>query len=240
MSPCRLLLAFAAFAALPAAAANEAPPVRFFIVASRVDLDASGAVLAVEARGNDPEAVRKAVAAKVRALHFTGASSRGKPAAATTYVTMFACAEKSAAGYVMSFRYAGHGPTQAEPVAMGYPVGAERSGTPATYDVFLLVQPDGTAVLEEMKRHENGKSYDRDFRRVISQWAKVQRFLPEVVDGSPVATRLRTGVNFRLTWNPRQPQDPIIGAKDCAAAFRLAEETYGTDEAIDSPVAVSP
>jgi hypothetical protein len=236
----RHLFAFAAFAALPALAATEPSPVRFYMVDSRVDLDANGTVLAVEAQGEDPEVVRNSVAAQVRKLHFSPASKDGKPATATTYVSMYACAEKAATGFVMSFHYVGHGPVYAPPrYGMGYPVAAERSGVPAHYDAVLQVRADGTATVEELVRREKGKGFDNDFRRVIGQWAKAQKFLPELVDGAPKATRVRTAFAFVLT--PRgAPADPTAKARDCAEAFRLAREAYGADEALDSAVGVAP
>ena len=152
---------------------------------------------------------------------------------------MFACAEKSASGYVMSYRYGGNGPTEAQRVAMAYPVAAERSGIPAHYDAVLQVRADGSAVFEELVRRDKAKRYDADFRRAMSQWAQAQRFLPEVVDGAAVATRVRTGIDFVLT-SRGQPYDPVVGAPDCATAFQRNDAVYGKDESIDSPVKVSP
>ena len=191
----------------PGAALADTPAKRdvvTFHASVRVEVDATGKPVKVEAPRDLPEAVRGIIERRVASWQYQPGKIGGVPQAATTYVAVNACAAPVAEGYRLGVDFDGNGPRVAgdqrlmPPV---YPSLARRTGMEAEFKLILGIQTDGSAVIDEIKQGDvsrrMGKAVARNaFEMELRRWVKTLRFDPEVVAGKPVREQVGVPVSF--------------------------------------------
>jgi len=196
-----LCLALAVLAAVPAIAAADNPSdVVAFRASVRVDVDASGKPVKVEAPADLPDSIRAFVEKRVASWQYQPAKVEGVPQSAITYVDVNACAVPAAQGYRLGVDFAGNGPRTAADkplVAPKYPRVAERSNTSAQFVLILGVEADGHVVIDQIERADiSGRAGASEFEPLLRRWIKTVRFDPEHVAGKPVRGQVRMPVDF--------------------------------------------
>lgn len=182
-----------------AAGAKDATPVTFTTTA-RVEVDANGKLVKVEAAQDLPEPVRAYVEQQVSQWKFAPNEREGVAGNATTWVTLGACALPQENGtYAMGIAYGGNGPR----IAGGgkwhappdlFPI-VVRSQLEGSANVNFIVNPDGTAKFVSTDGLSDGRLRN-EMTRVFKRWIADYRFDPEEIGGAPVRTRATITLSF--------------------------------------------
>jgi len=253
--PILLALAFLAAVpaiAVPATAADDAGSrdVVAFNASVRVDVDASGKAVKVEAPADLPESIRGFIERRVASWQYQPASQGGVAASAVTFVKVGACAIPVAKGNRMGLDFKGNaagfvdpGPWFMRPPP--YPRELQRAGAQGTFQVTYAIQADGTTKLVSIDPIEanTGKRDARAFKETIASWIEGQRYLPEQVGGKPVATEMSFPVSFELKYGGGreayrdQLEARALASKECIAA---SAPSGPLPVATNSPVKVTP
>ena len=175
-----------------AVGAKDAQPLTFTTTA-RVEVDADGKLVKVEAAQDLPEPVRAYVERQIAQWKFAPNVREGVAGNAATWVTLGACALPQENGtYAMGIAFGGNGPR----IAGGgkwrappdlFPI-VVRSQIDGSADVNFIVHPDGTAKFESMEGLSDGR-LRRQMTPVFKRWIADYRFDPEEIGGAPVTTR---------------------------------------------------
>lgn len=247
-----LCLAIACALASTATAADGAakPDVVAFNATVRVDVDAAGKPVKVEAPADLPESIRAFIEKRVAAWHYEPAKQDGVPVSAVTFVMVGACAMPVAEGYRLGLDFKGNGPAVVDPGPWfmrppQYPGEAQRGGAEGSFQVSYSIQPDGTTTLGSIVpiQTNTGSRHARAFRQAIATWIKGQRFQPEQVNGVAVATEVSFPVDFELRDGGRPDQyrqeleARALASKECIAA---SAPTGPLPIATNSPVKITP
>lgn len=244
--------AFALLAAMPAVAGDKAEPkVVAFNASVRVEVDASGKPVKVEAPADLPEAIRGYIEKRVASWQYEPARENAIPVPAVTFVQVGACAIPVAEGYRLGLDFKGNGPRIAEQynrlMPPMYPRDAQMGGATGAFKVSYAIQPDGSTKLKSIETlEESSGRYAKSFRSVLTKWAESLRYQPEMVNGRAMATEMAIPVDFTLDydgtagWRKRyldELQARAIASKECVAA--------GAPEglmpiATNSPVRITP
>jgi len=221
-------------------AGEAAGPIRFPATA-RVVLDGEGVPQQVDANPKLPGVVRQAIEARVKQWRFEPARVEGAPRPGVTHVKLQACAIPQADGSLrVGMDYESNGPGYAEDAlrlpAPQYPVQAARAGSEGRFQVLLRIETDGRATLQSLKARRGRL---KDFEDTLRQWVASLRYLPEEVDGRPVATQMDIPVDFAFTHGNRERQRAEDAATDarspeCVAAAGATESPV-TPVVLDSP-----
>lgn len=202
-----------------------------FNASVRVEVDAAGKPVKVEAPADLPEAIRGFVEKRVASWQYEPATVAGVPQPAVTYVGVNACALPTAEGYRLGLDFAGNGPRRAgdQPLPPPlYPPVAHRAGTEATFVLVIAIDADGHAKIDSIERADiDGRAGAGVFEPFLQRWAKSLRFDLEQVAGHTVATRVRVPVMFSmgLTRTERTALVDELQAK--AKASRECEMVVG-------------
>jgi len=190
-------------AAIPAMAGTEVKPkIVAFSASVKVEVDATGKPVKVEAPADLPQEIRTYIEKRVTMWHYEPAKSNGVPVAATTYVKVAACAIPSPAGdaFRLAADFDGNGPRYMGGKLMPppqYPNESRRQGKEAEFVLILDIAADGKVdigAIEKADISRPGRS--GDFEDELRRWAKSLRFDPEQLAGSPVAGQVRMPVSF--------------------------------------------
>ena len=240
-----LLLGFLAAtsgqAAEPAAAK---PDVVAFNASVRVEVDAAGKPVKVEAPADLPEAIRGYIEKRVASWQYQPAKADGAPASAVTYVDVNACAMPANGGYRIGLDFGGNGPRRAGDKPLpppDYPPQAQISGTEADFVLILDLQADGTARIGMIESNDiRGRGGRTELQQELKRWVKTVRFDLEQVAGRPVPARVRVPVDFSLGRPDRKALRAELQAK--ALATRECQQASNGDGtkpvAMDSPAVV--
>ncbi len=245
MKTLSLCVAIACAAAQPVAAADDAADdaadadVVAFNASVRVEVDAAGKPVRIEAPADLPEAIRAFVEKRVASWQYTPAQVAGVPQAAVTYVGVNACAVPVGAGYRLGVDFAGNGPRTAADrtlVPPMYPRLAQRRNTSAEFVLILGIEADGRAVIDQIERADiSGRAGASEFEMVLRQWVKTVRFDPEHVAGKPVRGQVRMPVEFSM----RDPGDREARREALQVQAKISRECRIASGAGDmKPVAV--
>ncbi|HSD17464.1 MAG TPA: hypothetical protein VLC71_09445 [Thermomonas sp.] len=249
MKAITLCFALGCAAAAPAAAADDtaSTEVVAFNATVRVEVDAAGKPVRVEAPADLPEAIRAFVEKRVASWQYTPAQVAGVPQSAVTYVGVNACAVPAGTGYRLGVDFAGNGPRTAadrklEPPM--YPRLAQRSGTEAEFVLILGIEADGHVVIDQIERADiSGRPGAGAFEPLLRQWIKTVRFDPEHVAGRPVRGQVRMPVEFSM----RAPGDRDALREELQIQAKISRECQiaaGTNDmkpvAVESVVTVIP
>ena len=257
MSAMKMLPALALLvAATPTLAAGPAGKndVVAFKATVRVEVDAAGKPVKVEAPADLPEAIRAFVEKRVASWDYAPARQDGTPVPAVTYVKVGACAVPlpDGKGFSLGVDFKGNGPKLAHAAERlpppYYPDEARRRGAEGTFKVSYTIQPDGSARLDAIEPLEGGNWALKQLRGALTDWVGQLRYQPEQVNGQAVATRMSMPVEFRLGnggGTPRwladyrqQLQQRVIASSECKLAS--GEDMAPMPLAQDSPVKVTP
>lgn len=235
-------------------AAQPSSDVVAFNAGVRVDVDATGKPVKVEAPQDLPLAVRTYIEKRVASWQYEPARQAGVAVPATTYVKVGACAIPLAAGsgYRLGMDYKGNGPRVANAHGMmpppHYPADALRRGISGDFKVVVRINADGTAEATDINAittSGKGRGYLATFEPALRQWVKGLQYEPEIVAGIPVATRVLVPVTFTLRGGnsrsdiKRELVDMALASSECKRAnVAGAPELYPV--ALDSPVKVTP
>ena len=246
-----------AMSAVPAAAADPpaAPSVVSFKASVRVDVDASGRPVKVEAPADLPDAIRGYIEGRVASWHYQPARQDGVAVPATTYVSVGACALPDAAsgGYRLGVDFKGNGPgLMTESGALmppEYPREAMRAGATGVYKVVYSVGAAGKARVDAIESmNDASRRYYQAFRMALEKWVAAMPYAPEVVNGQPVSTQVSIPVEFKLDdggigedWRTRYVEEIRSRALQSSECGLAAGTNAGLlPIALDSPVGVTP
>ena len=196
--------ALALMAVLPAAAADDAskPGVVAFNASVRVEVDATGKPVKVEAPADLPESIRSFIEKRVASWQYAPAKENGVPATAVTFVAVGACAIPVAEGYRLGLDYKGNGPRLLSPSGRlpppAYPKEAQRSAYSGTFKVEYAIQANGSTRLEDVETLEGGNKLAKLVHPTLKQWVEGLRYEPGQVNGRPAETTMRFPVEFKI------------------------------------------
>ena len=224
-----------------------------FNASVRVEVDANGKPVKVEAPVDLPEAIRGYIEKRVASWQYAPAKQDGVAAPAVTFVRVGACAIPVAEGYRLGLDFKGNGPdlvsTSGRMLPPRYPHDAQIAGITGVYQVSYSIQPEGGARLEDIKQLEGaGGRYFQSFRKVLTEWVGTLQYQPERVNGKPVATTMSFPVEFELRmdrgsreqWRESylaELQARAIASNECIAAS-TGDDLQPTAQ--NSPVKVTP
>lgn len=218
---------------LTAQAGEDAPKVVAFNASVRVEVDAAGKPVKVEAPADLPEAIRSFIEKRVASWQYEPAKLDGVPASAITYVRVGACALPVAKGYRLGLDFKGNGPALEVPGPWflpppKYPVDLMRRGAEGEFKVSYVIQKDGsTRVVSVESLNGDGRRYAKEFIGALTDWIEDMRYLPEQVGGHAVETEMSFPVSFMLdtggggAWRKQYQAEleaRALGSKECMAA----------------------
>jgi hypothetical protein len=251
---------FVVLAASPAHGADGAEPADaakplLFGAQSRIEVDAEGKVVAIEAAPGLPAAVNTALEQNLRKLRFEPATKDGRAVGGVTYARQEACAIPEGGQYRMAVKFLGNGPGYAEGggrlAAPRWPTSGPTTG-PVEVKLVYRVGPDGEITVESTDLVSGRNRVAQDFVSASRQWLDGRRGKPEFLDGQPVSTRMSTTVKFMpsVTFTgsnarrqaeaygkaerARQEQARIAASDACSLAARPPDGTP-VQVALDSP-----
>lgn len=230
-------------AALTAIAADDAKSkVIAFNASVKVEVDAAGKPVKVEAPADLPEAIRSYIEKRVASWQYQPAKIEGVPQAATTYVAVNACAVPVADGYRLGVDFDANGARAADDKRLAppmYPKDALHRGTEANFVLVLGVEPDGHAVIDKIEKAEiSARAGAKDFEPLLHRWVKTLRFDPELVAGNPVRGQVQVPVDFILRdfGNRKALVDELQAKAKASRECQMA----ATGDAGLKPVALQP
>jgi hypothetical protein len=237
--PCALL----AVAAVPAFAAKAPakPALVMLVTQSRIEVDATGQVTAIETTPALKPDAAAVVEGNLRKIRFAPPLKDGQPVAGVTYASQEACAAPDGNAYRFAVKYRGNGPGLQQRVFPVYPRDPERAGIESSWKLDILVGTDGRASVVKAMRTDGGKRYEHDFRAALQAWVAAMRFQPEELDHQPVATRLEQSVSFTLSGpryrlgSPELAQAQAEANQSCAIALQKGDAPERRVVALDSP-----
>lgn len=215
----------AAAVSLAAEAGETRQPVTFSSQA-RIEVDAGGNVTDVRTDPKLPSGIADALRENVRQWKFAPPLAQGKPVSGVTYARVGACAAPTTEhAFALAFEYIGNGPRRKGAISPVYPKLAERNGYEGEFNLTYRVDPDGRAVVEEIKQTGPKNRGKRFFEAAIRDWIESSTFEPELVDGKPVATRMSNIVEFMFDDHAKPaPQANVEDRASCQVALRQVVE----------------
>ena len=204
-----------------------------FNASVRVEVDAAGKPVKVEAPADLPEAIRGYIEKRVASWQYQPAKAHGAPAAAVTYVRVGACAIPVAEGYRLGLDFKGNGPALETPGPWflpppQYPRDLQRRGAEGQFKVSYVVQKDGsTRVKSVVSLDGDGRRYAKEFIRALTDWIEDMRYRPEQVGGVAMETEMSFPVSFKIDGNSdgdwrkqyqKELQARAIASRECIAA----------------------
>ena len=173
------------------AAGKEPQPVRFH-ASARVVLDEHGVPQQVQASEKLPPVIRTLVEQRVTQWRFEPAQVQGVAKGGVTHVFLDACiAPRADGGMQVAMNYRTHGPGLANGAVLvsppRYPVEAARSNREGSFRVVAQIGPDGRATIASVETTHGSL---KPFEKTLHDWVASIRYVPEQVDGQPIATQL--------------------------------------------------
>ena len=203
---------------------KAAEPVRFYANA-RVVLDEQGVPQQVQANDKLPPVVRGAIEERVRHWRFEPARVGGVAKVGVTHVFMDACAlPLPDGGMRLALDYRTNGPALAQGAIVAspprYPVDAARAGREGSFRVVINVGKDGAATVGSIEPLEGSL---KSFEKTLRDWVAAMRYVPEQVDGLPIATQIAMPVDFSMGGASmrrmaREDEERAAQSPECRAA----------------------
>ena len=242
-------------AAMPVVAGTEATTKLVTFNASvRVDVDATGKPVTVQAPQDLPLAIRNYIEKRVAMWQYEPARQDGVAVPATTFVSVGACAIPNSAGtsFSMGLDFKGNGPgvisASGHVPPPPYPINLLQQGAQGAFTVSFTVLPDGTTRLDQVESVDGSGRYVKSFRPALKSWIEKVHYLPEIVGGKSVPTRISFPVEFMLMRGGADPawrkhylaelQARASVTNECRLAAGASYESFPI--ALDSPVRVTP
>lgn len=177
------------------------PTVVPFKANARVVVGEDGAPREVVANQQLPEPIRRAMEAHIGQWRFEPVVVDGRPSVGTTYVFVDACVVEREDGQLgVAMDYLWNGPGYADNALQHppplYPPDAARAGNEGSFRVIQRIGVDGVVAVESIERLSGPR---KSFEPALRTWATALRYVPEEINGAPVATRIMIPVEFKLT-----------------------------------------
>ena len=181
-----------------AAAAKMNDQLIVFASEAKVEIDSNGNVTDVTPDRSLSPAIRQVIQAYVRQWHFSAPTKAGQPVGGTTYVQLDACAAPKDGKYLFVVKYRGNGPGHAGQFSVPrFPPDALRYGaSSAKLQLTFRVPPKGGVQIEDIVLVDGDKRFEKSFKAAMTSWLKASRYVPEQIDGEPVATRVSFPIEF--------------------------------------------
>ena len=214
------------------------------VVRLRVKVGVDGRAERVEVqRGSGFFRLDRAAARVVREQwRFEPARAGEQPRAGATTVFVDACAVPSVDGAMrLAVDYGWNGPGYADGryfhPAPRYPVEAARRNKGGAFRVVLQIGTDGRATVETIEAQEGQLPL---FEQALRTWVASLRYVPEEIDGAPVATRVAIPVDFSmggpgLREYRRQEREARQQSPECRAAMGAEDASPSQPVVLDSP-----
>ncbi|MBP1474983.1 energy transducer TonB [Frateuria sp. MAH-13] len=216
------------------ARAADGQVVRTYHLQAGLDVDAAGQVARVDLPATLPPVLGEPARASIRRWRFKPPVRAGQPVTARTYAWVDLDLVKRLDGtYGVAVSFIKNGPALALQ-APRWPM--EQGGGSLT--MAAVVQPDGSLTDPALVASDFSSPLARKaFARAVEEAVRHSRALPELVDGKPVATRVRIPIAFRTA----SPSDVGEARADASAAQPAAPASESPDLAgqaiaLDSPV----
>ena len=228
-----------ALAAMPALAAKKPEPVVFRTIA-KVVVAPSGEATSIEPDPALPAKLQDLVRRRAAGMRFEPTTSVVGQAMATTYLHFGGCIFPDGDQFRVALDYKSNGPRPLpgpDPTFPHYPREAYTQGLEAEAKVIFVVQPDGSAVIEEIDyvRATSRKIWDR----AIGEWVGRMHYAPEELDGVAIRTRVEMPIEFFLDDGSRRRPRRDVERPECVAASE-GGNAPSRPVALDSPVRVVP
>lgn len=164
------------------------------------DVDATGHITATQVEQDVPASIAALLTSAVKQWQFVSATRNGQPVPAHTFISIKLQASPNASGqYGLRISFAGNGPkfdrAGRQPP---YPRDAVRRRQAAFVFIHATVQPDGRLANMTVNSQFAEWPVSASFKDAALKIARTWHFIPEQVDGRPVATQVRIPVNFTL------------------------------------------
>lgn len=205
--------------ALPGAAGEVVAEPVLIPMRAALDIDREGHVAGVEfvdAEGV-PVILTQSAETEIRRWAFAPPTRGGQAVSGRTYALVRMCLIPKGEQYEYTVSYAGNGP-----LSRFHPSKSWSPDVPRPPDIkrltgtiTYLVSPEGKATLESAVLDDEAlrEDYGRKWFLFQADWLKQQRFVPEQIDGVPVATR----VNY-ATWISFGPKR-VDGSRRARGSF---------------------
>lgn len=239
---CAVLMAPLAFAA---PADDKSLPVAFRAEA-RVEVDASGKLLKVEAAQDLPEGIQDYIEKELSTWQYRRRLGDKASGVASTWVMLGVCAAPvPAGGYSMGLAFERNGPRAADGrsfrVTDGIFTAVSRFQYEGDVKIHFMINPDGSTTVESiegLKRGAGGKEISRE----LKSWVSRMEFDTETVDGKPVGTQAVLPVQFRLGGGEDRASllEKITQSAQCKMATMAADPGETSDVAFESEVSIVP
>lgn len=228
-----------ALAAMPVLAAKKPEPAVFRTIA-KVVVAPSGEATSIEPDPALPAELQDLVRRRAAGMRFEPTTSAVGQAMATTYLRFGGCIFPDGDEIRVALDYKANGPRPLpgpDPALPNYPREAYTQGLEAEAKVIFVVQPDGSAVIEEIAyiRASSRKIWDR----AIGEWVGRMRYAPEELDGVAIRTRVEMPVQFYLGDASRSRPRREVEKPECVAASKGGDDP-SQPVALDSPVRIVP
>lgn len=165
------------------------------------DVDATGHIVATQVEPDVPASIATLLTSAAKQWQFVSAKRNGQPVPAHTFISIKLQALPNASGqYGLRISFAGNGPkfdrAGRQPP---YPRDAVRRRQAAFVFIHATVQPDGRLADMTVSSQFAGWPVSASFKDAALKIARTWHFIPERVDGQPVATQVRIPVNFTMS-----------------------------------------
>lgn len=211
------------------------------------DVDATGRVIATQIEQDVPASIAVVLTSAVKQWQFVSATHNGQPVPAHTFIYAKLLALPNASGqYHLHIIYAGNGPKfDRAGWAARYPRDAVHRRQAAFVFVNATVQPDGRPADITVNSQFAEWPVQAYFKDAALKAARSWHFIPEQVDGRPVATQVRIPMNFTLSGQVLTPEQVKIlreAARKSDAVANAEADQLGIplpseqEVALDSPL----
>lgn len=218
MNYVKVALAFVlAGVVLPVQASEAGKPLVVHLQAA-LDVDREGRVAAVTYvdERDVPDAIRQHGEQIAMGWKFVPPMKDGKAVSGRTYAEMQVCLAPRGDSMDVSILYAGNGPASfyevpRKPVSLAFPIGrlVARGINELRGKIVFVVSVDGKAQLESatLEDAELQKRYGHLWSKDQRAFLKRHRYLPELIDGVPTATRMESTIEN--TWRRAEDRKAV-------------------------------
>ncbi len=215
---------------------GEAITAQEFHVEAAVEIDATGKVAQAAPDPHVHPSLADGMLDVVNGLEFTPLTIDGRSVTGKTHVYLRGCAVPAEGGLRVAYDVTGIGPGR-ERANPRYPREAVLSNASGLFTVLYRVQPDGRGVVEAITPEGRSKAKLPIFKPVILEWIEGGTYVPEVIDGVAVTTRMRRQIEFLAPGSRRRTPD-TVSSSACQRAATDGNAVERDDIALDSAFAL--
>lgn len=222
-----------------------------FRAEARVEVDAQGKLVKVEASKDLPDAIRHYIERQLATWTYARHARTGSSGTAATWVMLGACAVPRPDGtYALGLAFHGNGPRIADggqwQITKDLAASVGRAQVSGTAIVHFIVNADGSAKFESMETSGLNGGQRKVLAPHLEGFIARTRFDPEIVDGQPVTTHETVPVEFKSGGGGSTQQSRLAEAMtspQCRDAELMASDAVNPGMravAIDSVIAIEP